>query len=164
MPSDYGGILSAVKAVLVGDTVLTDATTGLLNLYGPDGAAPSRANAIFYPSPPTPRAFPCVSLMDLIIGAAEPRQHDVPMGRVRLAAQVSVWGQSKDLRAIQTEIDSLLETAARGGAMDTAAWQFDDIDTSGAWHTLAVPGEMVAGAKSIEQRAKAFFVIAAGKG
>jgi len=164
MPNDYGGILSAVKSVLAGDTVLTDAATGLLNLYGPDGAAPSRANAIFYPSPPTPRAFPCVSLMDLVIGAAEPTQHDVPMGRARLAAQISVWGQSQDLRPIQSEIDALLETAARGGAMDTAAWQFDDIDTRGAWHTVPVPGEMVAGAQLIEQRSKTFFVVAANKG
>jgi hypothetical protein len=162
--ADYGGILAAVKAVLTGDAVLTNASTGLLNNYAPDGATPSRANAIFYPNPPTPRAFPCVSLIDLAIAPAAADQHDVPMGRVRLAVQVSAWGQSKDLRAIQTEIDAVLETAARGGAMDTADWQFDDIDTSDTWQTVPVPGEMVPGAQSIEQRAKTYFVVAAVKG
>jgi hypothetical protein len=101
--------------------------------------------------------------MDVAVGPGAADQHDVPMGRVRLAVQISAWGQSKDLRAIQTEIDAVLETAARGGAMDTANWQFDDIDTSDAWHTVPLPGDLLPGAQSIEQRAKTFFVVAANK-
>jgi hypothetical protein len=163
MASDYGGILAAVKAALVADPVLTGPATGLLNNYAPDGAAASRANAVFYPSPPTPRALPCLSLADVSARPGAADQHDTPMGRVRLDVQVSVWGKSQDLRAIQTEVDALLETAARGGALDTASWQFDDIDTSDVWRMLAVPGEMALGAQAIEQRTKVFAVVAANK-
>ena len=68
------------------------------------------------------------------------------------------------MRPICGEIDAVLETAYRAGAMDTADWQFLDIDTSAAWQTQAVPDDMLAGSVTIEQRTKTFDVRAASKG
>ncbi|HEX5443958.1 MAG TPA: hypothetical protein VFW87_09030 [Pirellulales bacterium] len=162
MNADYGGIIAAVAGVLKADATLTG-TSGLLANYGPTGATPSRANSVFYPEPPADRVFPCITLWDLATGAALPRQHDTPMTLVRMSLQISVWGASQSLRPICTEIDTLLETAYRAGAMDTAQWQFNDIDTRGPWHTIAVPRELTGGSVPIEQRAKVFVVVTANK-
>ena len=162
MNPDYGGIIAAVAGLLKADATLTG-TSGLLAGYGPSGSTPSRANSVFYPEPPADRVFPCVTLWDIATGAGLPRKHDTPMALVRMSLQISVWGTSQLLRPICTEIDSLLETAYRGGVMDTAQWQFNDIDTSGPWHTIAVPREMIGGSVPIEQRAKVFVVVAANK-
>jgi hypothetical protein len=85
------------------------------------------------------------------------------MALVKMTVQISVWGRSQDLRPIATEIDTLLEPATRGGAMDTSQWQFNDIDTSGLWRAVPVPREMLAGSVPIEGRAKNFVVRAASK-
>lgn len=160
---DYSGILAAVADVLMADAVLTGAT-GLLASYAPAGVAASRANSIFYPGPPADRVFPCVTLADVAIGPGLPRQHDTPMALVKMTVRISVWGASRTLRPICGEIDAVLETAYRAGAMDTADWQFLDIDTSAAWQTQGVPAEMLAGSVAIEQRTKTIDVRAAFKG
>ena len=162
MNSDYGGIVAALATLLKSDAVLTG-TSGLLANYGPSGGAASRANSIFYPDPPSDRVFPCVTLRDINIAPGLPRQHDMPMALVKMTVQVSLWGRSQDLRPIATEIDTLLEPATRGGAMDTADWQFNDIDTSGPWRAVFATKEMLAGSVAIEGRAKNFIVLAANK-
>jgi hypothetical protein len=162
MSADYGGIIAAIITLLKSDAVLTG-TSGLLASYGPAGGTASRANSIFYPQPPSDRVFPCVTLRDTNIGPALPKQHDLPMALVKMTVEISVWGRSQDLRPIATEIDSLLEPATRGGAMDTSQWQFNDIDTSGAWRVLPVPKEVLGGSVPIEGRAKSFVVRAANK-
>lgn len=163
--ADYGEVLAAVIGVLKADPILTDPATGKLALYQPDGNAASRANAIFYVQPNAARpAFPCLTVWDIGAAPGLKDQHDAPMSLVRLSVQIDVWGASQDLRAIQIEIDRLLETAARGGAMDTADWQFNDIDTAGAWRTVQVPAEYVsADGNPLEQRSKTFVVLAASK-
>jgi hypothetical protein len=162
MPADYGGIVAALVTLLKSDAVLT-AANGLLASYGPSGGAASRANSIFYPEPPSDRVFPCLTLRDTNIAPGLPRQHDMPMALVKMTLAISVWGRSQDLRPIETEIDSLLEPATRGGAMDTSQWQFNDIDTSGPWRVVPVPREMLAGSVPIEGRVKSFVVLAANK-
>ena len=163
--ADYGEVLAAVIAVLKADPVLTDPATGKLASYPPDGNPASRANSIFYVRPAAARpAFPCVTVWDVGAAPGLKAQHDEPMALVRLSVQIDVWGASSQLRAIQTEIDRLLETAARGGAMDTASWQFNDIDTSGVWRTVQVPSEYATAAGApLEQRSKTFVVLAANK-
>jgi hypothetical protein len=163
--ADYGDVLAAVIAALKADVALTDPTTGKLALYQPPGGTSSRANSIFYIKPASARpAFPCVTVWDIGAGAGLEDQHDRPMGLVRMSVQIDVWGESRQLRAIQTELDALLETAARGGAMDTASWQFNDIDTSGAWRTISVPEEYAsADGNPLEQRSKTFVILAANK-
>jgi hypothetical protein len=160
---DYSRILVAVADVLMADAVLTG-TSGLLASYAPAGVAASRANSIFYPGPPAERVFPCVTLADVAIGPGLPRQHDTPMALVKMSVRISVWGASQLLRPICAEIDAVLETAYRAGAMDTADWQFIDIDTSAAWQAQAVPDDMLSGSTPIEQRTKTFDVRAALKG
>ena len=160
--SDYGNILAALATLLKSDATLTGAS-GLLASYAPGGGTASRANSIFYPEPPSDRVFPCVTLRDMNIAPGLPRQHDLPMALVKMTVQISIWGRSQDLRPIATEIDSLVEGATWGGAMDTAQWQFNDIDTSGAWRTVPVPREMLAGSVAIEGRVKSFVVQAANK-
>lgn len=162
MLTDYGGIVAAISTLLKSDATLTGAS-GLLANYGPGGGAASRANSIFYPEPPSERTFPCVTLRDTNIAPGLPRQHDLPMALVKMTVSISVWGRSQELRPIQTEIDTLLEPATRGGAMDTAQWQFNDIDTSGAWRVVPAPREMLAGSVAIEGRAKSYVVLAANK-
>ena len=162
MPADYGKILAALATLLKSDTTLTGAS-GLLASYAPSGGTASRANSIFYPEPPSDRVFPCVTLRDMNIAPGLPRQHDLPMALVKMTVQISIWGRSQDLRPIATEIDSLVEGATWGGAMDTAQWQFNDIDTSGAWRTVPAPREMLSGSVSIEGRVKNFIVQAANK-
>ncbi|HVW38381.1 MAG TPA: hypothetical protein VHB99_13790 [Pirellulales bacterium] len=163
--ADYGDVLAAVIAVLKADPVLTDPATGKLALYQPAGNGASRANSIFYVQPNAARpAFPCITAWDVGAAPGLKDQHDEPMSLVRLSVQIDVWGASHDLRAIQTEIDLLLETAARSGAMDTVAWQFNDIDTAGVWRTVQVPAEYAtADGNPIEQRSKTFVVLAASK-
>jgi hypothetical protein len=162
MNADYGSIVAAIVTLLKSDALLTGAS-GLLADYGPSGGAASRANSIFYPEPPSDRVFPCVTLRDTNIAPGLPRQHDMPMALVKMTLAVTVWGRSQDLRPIETEIDSLLEPATRGGAMDTSQWQFNDIDTSGAWRALPMPKEMMGGSVPIEGRVKSFVVLAANK-
>ncbi|MGH7137884.1 MAG: hypothetical protein ACREHD_19210 [Pirellulales bacterium] len=162
MPADYGGIVAAIATLLKSDAVLTG-TSGLLANYGPSGGAASRANSIFYPEPPSDRVFPCITLRDTNIAPGLPRQHDLPMALVRMTLQISVWGRSQDLRPVQTEIDTLLEPATRGGAIDTSQWQFNDIDTSAPWRSVPVPKEMLSGSVAIEGRVKNFIVLAANK-
>lgn len=163
--ADYGDVLAALIALLKADPVLTDPATGKLALYQPDGNAASRTNSIFYVQPAAARpAFPCLTVWDISAAPGLKDQHDEPMSLVRLSVQIDVWGASHDLRAIQTGIDRLLETAARGGAMDTAAWQFNDIDTATVWRTVQVPAEYAsADGNPIEQRSKTFVVLAASK-
>jgi hypothetical protein len=163
--ADYGDVLAAVIDVLKADPVLTDPATGKLAEYQPEGNAASRANSIFYVQPAAEQpAFPCLTVWDVGAAPGLKDQHDEPMSLVRLSVQIDAWGASHDLRAIQTEIDRLLETAARGGAMDTADWQFNDIDTAGAWRTVQVPAEYAsADGNPIEQRSKTFVVLAASK-
>lgn len=163
--ADYGDVLAAVIAILKADPVLTDPATGKLASYQPDGAAASRTNSIFYVKPSAARpAFPCITVWDIGAAPGLKDQHDAPMSLVRLSVQIDVWGASPQLRAIQTEIDRLLETAARGGAMDTASWQFNDIDTNGAWQTVQAPAEYTtADGNPLEQRSKTFVVLAANK-
>jgi hypothetical protein len=162
MNADYGGIVAAIATLLKSDAVLTG-TGGLLASYGPSGVAASRANSIFYPEPPSDRVFPCITLRDTNIAPGLPRQHDLPMALVKLTLAISVWGRSQDLRPIQTEIDTLLEPATRGGYLDTSQWQFNDIDTSGPWRALPPPKEMLSGSVAIEGRVKSFVVLAANK-
>lgn len=162
MSTDYGGIVAAIATLLKSDAVLTG-DSGLLANDGPAGGAASRANSIFYPEPPSDRTFPCVTLRDANIAPGLPRQHDMPMALVKMTLAIGVWGRSQDLRPIQTEIDTLLEPATRGGAMDTSQWQFNDIDTSGAWRVVPPPREMLAGSVAIEGRTKSFIVLAANK-
>ena len=162
MSSDYGGIVAAIATLLKSDAALTG-TSGLLASYGPSGGTASRANSIFYPEPPSDRVFPCVTLRDVNIAPGLPRQHDLPMALVKMTVQISIWGKSQDLRPIATDIDTLLEPATRGGAMDTAQWQFNDIDTSGPWRVVPAPREMLAGSVAIEGRVKSFVVVAANK-
>jgi hypothetical protein len=162
MSADYGGIVAAIVTLLKSDAVLTG-TSGLLASYGPSGGAASRANSVFYPEPPSDRVFPCVTLRDVNIAPGLPRQHDMPMALVKMTLQISVWGKSQDLRPIATEIDTLLEPAPRGGAMNTSQWQFNDIDTSGPWRAVPVPKEMLAGSVALEGRTKNYIVLAANK-
>lgn len=166
MAADYGGIVSGVISVLKADAVLTDPTTGLLAAYDPNGASPSRANSIFYGgSPPVAQPpTPCIALIDVTTGPAESTQHEAPMAAVLMVLVVYVFGQSSKLRPIEYELDKLLETAFRDSAMDTADWQFNDIDTKGAWSTAQTSEQLTdSNGIQIEQRFKTFLVDAASK-
>lgn len=168
MGATYAGIIQAVRTVLVNDSILTDPSTGLLANYGLTVGGvvqtPSRANSIFGAEPPGDRNFPCLSLWELKIGAALPRQHDTPMAGVFLPLQISAWGKRQDLRAIVTEVDKVLEGAWYGGAMDTSDWKFMDIDTSGDWTSLRVPDSYAMDSgQPIAQFAKVFGVNASNK-
>ncbi|HEV7225392.1 MAG TPA: hypothetical protein VGN42_21985 [Pirellulales bacterium] len=163
--ADYGEVMGGMIAALKADAVLTDPATGKLANYQPDGSPASRANSIFYTKPAAVRPeFPCITVWDIGAAPGLKDQHDEPMGLVRLSVQIDVWGESRQLRAIQAELDSFLETAARGGSMDTANWQFNDIDTSGPWRTIALPEEYAsADGNPLEQRSKTFAILAANK-
>lgn len=162
--ADYSGIIAAVVAVLKADTVLTDPTNGKLAIYAPGQQAASRSNSIFYENPPTQTPpFPCITVRDLTIGPGVSDQHELPMSSVWVPLEVSVWGRSQDIRAIQGELDLLLESAWYQNAMDTTNWEFQDIDTADQWHGLDVPAIYLSGSLPIEQRAKTFAVKAANK-
>lgn len=156
---DYGGIMAAVLGVLQADASLTSQ----LAPFAPPGAAPSQAYSIFSGEPPKARAFPCVTLWDITVGPALKRQHDAPTKYAAMMLQIDVWGASELVRPIGWEIDSLLEVVARGGAMDTTDWQFDDIDSSGEWRMIRVPKEFLEGAEAVWQYSKVFRVRAASK-
>lgn len=164
----YGGIIATLRTVLMGDSTLTDPNTGLLASYGLtlNGIAqsPSRTNSIFGADPPGDRNFPCVTLWENSFRPAVPRQHDHPMAGVELDLQVSVWGKRQDLRPIITEIDSLIEGAWYGGAMDTNDWKFADVDTSGTWQVIRVPDSYAMDSgQPVVQMAKVFTVNASNK-
>lgn len=156
---DYGGVLAGIVGALQSDATLT----GYLFAYTPPGGAPSQQQSIFTGTPPTERGFPCVTLRDLLIAPADRLMQDEPTERVAVTIEISVWAASDAARPIQSEIDSLLKTACRGGALDNSDWQFCFIDTSDAWRTIDVPQEYVGGSIQIQQRSKTFVVKAANK-
>ena len=156
---DYGGMLAAVLNVLQSDAALTSQHAS----FAPSGGSPSQANSIFSGEPPKSRAFPCITLWDITVGAALKRQHDAPTKYAAMLLQIDVWGASDALRPIGWEIDNLLEPAARGGAIDTAEWQFDDIDTSGDWRMIRVPQQWLEGSEAVWQYSKVFRIRAASK-
>ncbi|MDE2098812.1 MAG: hypothetical protein KGL39_16285 [Patescibacteria group bacterium] len=166
--ADYGSLIAGVRAVLAADPVLTDPAAGFLAKYGLtlNGVAqsPSRANSIFGSDPPGDRNFPCLTLWETSFRPAVPRQNDHPMAGVELDLQISAWGKRQDLRPIITEIDNVIEGAWYAGAMDTAAWKFADIDTSGSWSVIRVPDSFAMDSgQPIVQMAKAFTVNASNK-
>lgn len=156
---DYGGILAAILSALQGDAALISQ----LAAFAPAGGSPSQANSIFSGEPPKSREFPCVTLWDITVGPALKRQHDAPTLYAAMLLQIDVWGASDVVRPIGWEIDNLLEPAARGGALDTSEWQFNDIDTSGDWRMIRVPKEFLDGSEAVWQFSKVFRIRAASK-
>jgi hypothetical protein len=177
MAADTREILAAFAVVLVNDPTLTDPTNGILPLFGPDNLASDRKNSIFYTRPPTVRTLPCVVLADVFSGPSIKNQQERKSRRQIVGIDVEIWGQSAgggtaaDLGAITAEIDALMEGGGSGvgssgapwwnGAMDTADWQFEGIDTSDHWQ--AFPMTDLKGSRVIERRIKTFWVTAADK-
>lgn len=161
MPSaaDYGGIIAGIVTVLKADATLTNQ----LASYTPAGGTASQANSIFSGEPPKGRAFPCVSLWDLTTGPANKNMQDMPFWYAGMNLQIDCWGASDLVRPIGWRIDNLLAPAYRGGVMDTTAWQFDIIQTSGDWRLIRVPQEWLDGSEALWQYTKVFKVKAASK-
>jgi len=159
--NDYGGVLSIVVTGLKARTALTT-LLATRNIAGTS----SKANSIFYAThAPLPPLFPCIAMRDFGPFAADPTKHELPMLLCRVAVELSIFGRSQDIRAIQSEIDLYLESAEYSGALDTASWAIKDIDTSGGWVNVQVPKELTADGSTtnLEQRAKTFDVVAANK-
>lgn len=156
---DYGGILVAVLNTLIADSALT---TQLAD-YALPGGSTSQKNSIFSGIPPKDRAFPCVTLRDVMTGPVLRRQHEQPFKFAAMRLQIDVWSTSQAARPIVWELDNLLEEAFENSGMDTADWAIRDIDTSGEWRMIPVPQEFVSGSEQLQQTTKVFVVRAASK-
>lgn len=147
---DYDQILVAVIALLDGTSTLTS-----LLARG--------VRSIVQEFPEDDVAYPLITVRG-VATARLPDLNEFPTGRVAYDVQLDIFGYSDELGAIQAELDSVMETGSRAGAMDNASWWIRDIDTSGPWSVLTLRDVRSDVPRPVQQRSKTYTVVAAAKG
>ena len=142
---DYGKLQEQVITKLKSNATLIAALAGGL------------ASSITYAKPNIGRTFPCLTVRDIVAGPSQ-AQHELPTASLLLTCQIDLWGESQNVRSIQSLVDDVLENSMVAGGMDVATfWKVLDVDTHGNWRTVDVPAE-IAGSTPIEQRSKDFVI------
>lgn len=142
---DYSKLQEKLIARLKADAALVAALAG------------GSATAITYGKPHVPRVFPCLTVRDIMVSPSQV-QHELPMASSLLTCQIDLWGESQNVRAIQSLVDDALENGMVNGAMDVASfWKVLDVDTHGPWRTVEIPEE-ISGSIPLEQRSKDYVI------